>query len=172
MCAGVVGGMPRRSRSNEPGAIQHIYARGVLGVAIFADELDRQRYLKLLRQVAAKHSWECLAHCLMTNHVHLLVKTHEDSLGAGMQALHGRYAQEFNLRHDRQGHLFQSRFGSTRIKDDLQMHAVTRYIARNPVEAGLCASPDDWPWTDCRRALAMIKGSDPGSDPLAWAEAA
>ena len=108
----------------------------------------------------------------MTNHVHLLVKTIEPSLGTGMQELHGRYAQEFNFRHERRGHLFQSRYGSTRIEDDVQMLAVTRYIARNPVEAGLCANPGDWPWTDCRGALATLEGSGAGSDPLSWAEAA
>ena len=106
----------------------------------------------------------------MTNHVHLLVKTDEQTLGAGMQDLHGRYAQMFNHRHDRRGHLFQSRYGSTRIEDDAQMNAVTRYIARNPVEAGLCRNPEDWPWTDYRNAVAAMKGSDPGSDPLpGWA---
>ncbi len=94
----------------------------------------------------------------MTNHVHLLVKTIEPTLGAGMQELHGRYAQKFNCRHERRGHLFQSRYGSTRIEDDAQMHAVTRYIARNPVEAGLCAKPGDWPWTDYRAALTHAPG--------------
>ena len=142
-------------------------------MAIFVDEVDRTRYLRLFGEVASKHSWDRLAHCLMTNHVHLLVKTDEQTLGAGMQDLHGRYAQMFNRRHDRRGHLFQCRYGSTRIEDDVQMQAVTRYIARNPVEAGLCRNPEDWPWTDYRNALAAVKGSDPGSDPLlGWADAA
>lgn len=160
--------MPRKPRNNESGSIHHVYARGVGGISIFRDELDRRRYLQLLKEVTAKHDWQCLAYCLMTNHVHLLVKTLEPSLGTGMQDLHGRFAQGFNLRHERVGHLFQSRYGATRIEDDAHMHAATRYIAQNPVEAGLCETPDAWPWSDFGGAISALGGSDPGSDPLGW----
>jgi putative transposase len=63
-----------------------------------------------------------------------------------MQWLHGVYAQTFNERHERVGHLFQGRYGAVRIKSDAQLWAVLRYVGVNPVEAGLCARPSDWPW--------------------------
>ena len=127
--------------------MHHVYARGVAGTPIFLDDLDRRLYLRLLRDVSAKLEWSCLAYCLMTNHVHLLVETPEPTLADGIQSLHGRYAQKFNHRHERRGHLFQGRYGATRIKTDAQLLAATRYIARNPVDAGLCLDPLDWEWS-------------------------
>ncbi len=159
--------MPRKSRENAEGTIHHVWARGVLGAPIFLDDNDRHLYLRLLGEVSGRLEWECLAYCLMTNHVHLLVKTPHSDLGFGIQLTHGRYAQQFNFRHERQGHLFESRYGSTRIKDDRQLHAAAMYIAQNPVEAGLCVNPSDWPWSGYEAAMKACKGSGPGSGPLA-----
>ena len=146
--------MPRSPRENASGTVHHVFARGVAGTNVFRDDVDRRLYLRLLREVTAALVWDRLAYCLMTNHVHLLVKTPEPSLAQGIQSLHGRYAQKFNLRHERRGHLFQGRYGATRIKSDAQLRAATLYIARNPVEAGLCGTPEDWPWSDYPASLA------------------
>lgn len=51
------------------------------------------------------------------------------------------YALYFNSRHDRHGHLFQDRFASQGIKDDIQLLTTARYIHLNPVKAGLSQSP-------------------------------
>ena len=80
--------------------------------------------------------WRCLAYCLMDNHLHLLLETPDPNLSSGMQWLHGGYAQYFNRRHNRTGHLFQGRYGAVRIKSDGQMCVTARYLARNPVDAG------------------------------------
>jgi hypothetical protein len=83
----------------------------------------------------------------MDNHVHLLVETREPNLSAGIQRLHGRYAGDFNRRHRRCGHVFQGRFGSTRVTDDEQLLTTLAYIATNPINAGLCESAADWAWS-------------------------
>ena len=116
--------------------------------------MDRQRYLRFLVEISKRFDWICLAYCLMTNHVHLLVETPEGNLAEGIQALHGTYAQKFNWRHERVGHLFQGRYGETRITSDAHLYTATMYIARNPVEAGLCANPNDWRWMNYEAALA------------------
>jgi putative transposase len=146
--------MPRRPRETAPGTIHHIYARGVAGTDVFRDDLDRQLYLRLLGDALDRFELVCLAHCLMANHVHLLLETPEDNLSRGIQRVHGIYAQKFNWRHGRSGHLFQGRFGATRITSNAHLLIATMYIARNPVEAGLCAEPGDWRWTSYEAALA------------------
>jgi putative transposase len=168
--------MPRKPREIAEGTIHHVYARGVAGTDIFRDDLDRQLYLRLLIEVAERFDLNCLAYCLMTNHVHLLVETPEGNLAESIQCLHGTYAQKFNWRHERAGHLFQGRYGETRIESDAHLHTATMYIVRNPVEAGLCANPSQWRWLQYEAALARQGiepnpqpaswGSDPGSDPL------
>jgi putative transposase len=131
--------------------VHHLYARGNRKQLIFLDERDRFVYLKILGIVVADYGWRCLAYCLMTNHVHLLIETPEANLGAGVQQAHGSYARVFNDRHQRSGHLFQGRYGTTVIRTDEQLCAAVRYVALNPVTAGLCSAPEQWIWGSCCR---------------------
>jgi REP-associated tyrosine transposase len=141
--------MPRGLRIESPGAIHHVYARGNRKQAIYRDERDRLIYLKLLGAAVVDHEWRCLAYCLMSNHVHLLVETPRPNLGAGVQQLHGGYARIFNKRHELTGHLFRRPYGNTVIRTDEQLCAAVRYVAMNPVAAGLSPTPDRWRWGSC-----------------------
>src|SRR5689334_15226266 len=116
--------MARQPRNETEAGIHHVYARGVERRLIFGDDDDRRLYLRLLQGVAAKFRWRLLGYCLMPNHVHLLIETREPNLGRGMHSLHGVYAQTFNERWDRVGHLFQSRFGSRWVTDEVQLARV------------------------------------------------
>jgi putative transposase len=139
--------MARLPRNETEAGIWHVFARGVERRLIFLDDDDRQRYLRLLRGVVEHFHWHCLAYCLMPNHVHLLIETNRPNLGRGMHNLHGVYAQSFNERWARVGHLFQSRFGSRGVPDDLALMRVLPYITVNPVAAGLCGAPAEWAWS-------------------------
>lgn len=86
----------------------------------------------------------------MTNHFHLVVQTPTESLSAGMHQLNGGYAKKFNERHQLDGHLFDARFRSTPVESDDHLEDVLRYVALNPVRAGLCDHPSDWPWSSFR----------------------
>jgi REP element-mobilizing transposase RayT len=143
--------MPRRPRHEGPGAVQNIYARGVDRCVIFKEDADWHRYVELLAYVVRRWKWDCLAYCLMTNHVHLLIRTPEPTMGRGMHFLHTFYAQEFNAKYGRVGHLFQNRYGSNRIWAPDRLRSAIDYIAANPVTAGLCADPADWPWSSHAR---------------------
>jgi REP element-mobilizing transposase RayT len=142
----------RKPRENVVGGIYHVFARGNDRRPVFVDDADRYAYLMILSEVCGQAEWTRLAHCLMNNHVHLLLETPLPNLSEGMQRIQSRYAQRFNRRHDRSGHLFQGRFKSVRVVSDAQLITVTRYIAMNPVEAGLCESAELWHWSDCSEA--------------------
>jgi REP element-mobilizing transposase RayT/biotin operon repressor len=145
--------------------VQHVYARGNRRQAIFRDDRDREAYLRLLGRTAADREWRFLAYCLMDNHVHLLLETPSSNLGAGMQQLHGRYAREFNDRHRFSGHLFQGRYGAVRVIDDTQLWTTVRYLAQNPVDAGLCDAAHHWPWSSHG---AIVAGAAPVWLDVAW----
>ena len=83
----------------------------------------------------------------MTTHFHLLLDVPADALGSGMKWLNGTYAQQFNRRHDRWGHLCGDRYAITHIESVRQLLRTFRYIARNPVEAGLVERPEDYVWS-------------------------
>ena len=142
--------MARELRENVAGGIYHVFARGNRRALIYYDDYDRLTYLTVLGKVIEATHWNCLAYCLMENHVHLVLETPSPNLSAGMQRLQGRYAQRFNLRHGHTGHVFQGRFGAIRVTSDGQLRAVAAYVARNPVEARLCRRPEDWPWGSAR----------------------
>jgi putative transposase len=146
--------MARKHREEVEGGLFHVYARGVAKQSIFRDDDDRQAYLGLLAEVVRRKGWRCLAYCLMANHVHLVIETPLANLGSGMQLLHGKYARAFNDRHDRVGHLFQGRYGARRIASDAQLWVVLAYVAMNPVEAGIVARADEWPWSSYAAAVS------------------
>jgi putative transposase len=150
--------MPRKPREEIVDGIFHVFARGNDKRLIYRDDVDRQTYLQTLGAAVERCRWRLLAFCLMNNHVHLLVETPDANLGVGMQRLHSDYAQQFNQRHGRSGHLFQGRYGAVRAETDEQLWAAAAYIAMNPVEAGLCKAPEEWPWGSHR---AVVGGGAP-----------
>jgi putative transposase len=145
--------VPRKPRENLQGGVYHVYARGNARHLVYRDDVDRWTYLELLENVVFTNRWRCLAYCLMGNHMHLLLDTPDANLSFGMQRLHGCYAQTFNARHGRSGHVFQGRYGAVRMTSDGQLCATAAYIARNPVEARLCEKPEDWRWSSYRAAI-------------------
>ena len=145
--------MARPPRVEEPNGIFHIASRSVFERAVFDGNDDRRDFLKLLSDVVERCGWRCKGYCLMSTHYHLIVQTPEPTLSKGMQLLNGRYAQRFNWRHGRRGHLFSERFLSVLIESDRHLATVLRYVARNPVAAGLCASPGDWRWSSYRSII-------------------
>jgi REP element-mobilizing transposase RayT len=135
-----------------------VFARGNRREATYLDDPDRKRYLAMLGRVTTRMDWSLLAFCLMGNHVHMLIETRTPNLGDGMHRLHGGYAQFFNRRHGYVGHLFQGRFDAVGIESDAQLWVTAAYIARNPVEAGLCATAAEWPWSS---HSAIVRGRPP-----------
>ena len=142
--------MPRILRTSLPDGVFHVTARGVDGAAIVRDVGDGGRYVHLLADTIERYRWECHAYCLMPNHVHVLVDATQPDLSGGVQYLHGTYALAFNRRHGRRGHLFGARFASWVVETERHLVNACRYVYLNPVRAGLCARPQDWPWSGIR----------------------
>ena len=125
----------------------HVTGRGVARCEIFRDDADRRLFLERLRKLAQELSWTCSAYCLMSTHYHLLVATSLEQLSRGLQRLQGPYAQQFNAKYARVGHLFQERFHAQVVRDELHFARAYEYIRNNPVHAGICATAADWPWS-------------------------
>ena len=139
--------MPRGPRWFLPNGVYHVTARGTGGISIFMDDVDRAAFLHLLEQVRRRFRWSLSAYCLLGTHYHLVVETECERLSRGMHRLNGIYAQRFNRRHQRKGHLFEERFSSWVVRDELHLQATWRYVLANPVRAGLCRYAEDWPWS-------------------------
>lgn len=139
--------MARPLRIEFPGGLYHVTARGNGRQSIFADDVDRERFLLVLTSVVSRYHVLCHAYCLMANHYHLLLETPEANLSRAMRQLNGVYSQAFNRRHGRPGHVLEGRFHAQVVGKDAYLRAVCRYIVLNPVRAGLVTHPGHWLWS-------------------------
>jgi putative transposase len=142
--------MARIVRSTLPDGYFHVYARSVEEARLFKDAQDRRTFLGFLASATRQFRWQLEAICLMTSHYHLVVESTRALLSAGMHWLNGYYAQTFNLRHGRRGHLFGDRFGARAIQEEDYLRAACDYVLLNPVRAGLCDHAAQWPWSGSR----------------------
>ena len=138
--------MPRQARQLAESGIYHAMARGVNRDAIFLDNEDFEHFLASLARVRDASGCSVLAYCLMTNHVHLVVRTADEPIGTVMKRLGVRYAGWFNRKYGRVGHVFQDRFKSFPVESDGYFVSLLRYGWNTPVEAGLASFADEYRW--------------------------
>ena len=148
--------MPRARREFTAGGKYHVFSRGSNRRAIFRFDSDQADFLECLGRVVARHELECLAYCLMPNHYHLVLRTPDGRVSDAMKALNGRYSLRFNKRHGFDAHLFKNRFGAVAQETESQFLWTLRYVAWNPVIAGLCAVPAEWQWSSYAASIGEV----------------
>jgi REP element-mobilizing transposase RayT len=124
---------------------------------MFRDDEHRLEFLDRLSLTVDRFDWRCLAYCLMDNHFHLLICTPLANLPRGMQQLNSAYAQWFNRQEARKGPVYEDRYHGALIQREPHLLEVFRYIALNPVRAGICSSPHRYVWS----SHAAIAGHAP-----------
>ena len=139
--------MPTELRVFDAREIYHLTAHAVEDRQIFAEDLECQDFVIRLGRVVPLARWHVYAVCLIGTHYHLVLQPTLGRASDEMQLLQSAFARAYNRRHARRGALFESRFHSTRIEDQAHLFEVIRYVARNPVAAGLVERPQDWPWS-------------------------
>ena len=127
--------MPRQARLDVPGALHHIMVRGINKTDLFEDKRDKARFLERLGENVTEGKCSIYAWVLMDNHAHLLFKSGQDGISAVMRKLLTWYAQYFNRRHKRTGHLFENRYKSILCDEENYLIALVRYIHLNPIRA-------------------------------------
>ena len=147
--------MGRVHRPQIAGGFYHVISRGNTRSSIFKDTGDYVAFLRQLEKTVERFEWLCHGFCLMPNHDHLIVETPEPNLGAGMQVLNLSYARFFNWRYRRVGHVFQGPYRCVHIRREEQLVQTARYVALNPVRAGLVPNPEAWPWTSYRATAGL-----------------
>ena len=141
--------MSRKARQKSETGIYHVMVRGINQQDIFHDKDDFERYLETLKKVSFQSGVSILGYCLMTNHVHLLVREGDKDLSVFMKGLGVSYAYWYNWKYERTGHVFQDRFKSECVESDAYLLTVIRYIHQNPVKAAIVRNPEEYRWSSC-----------------------
>lgn len=152
--------MGRRLRVEFHDAVHHVTARGNARESIFGDPNDCLAFLHQVGRAIERYGWLCHGYCLMPNHYHLLLETPEPNLARGMRDLNCGYAQRYNDRYLRTGHVFGGRYRSVLVERDQHLLAANRYIVLNPCRARLCGWPAEWMWSSYATS-AGARGVEP-----------
>ena len=118
--------------------------RGINKQVIFEDEEDNFKFLETLKKYKAISGYKIFAYCLMSNHVHLLLKVEKEDIDLIIKRVASSYVYWYNWKYKRNGHLFQDRFKSEPVENDSYFLTVVRYIHQNPLKAGVCKSIDGY----------------------------
>ena len=160
--------MPRNARIKSQTQVYHVMLRGINKQNIFEESEDYEKMLQLLQYCIEKSGMELYAYCLMTNHIHLLLKEGNEPLAITFRRLGSKFVYWYNAKYERTGHLFQDRFKSEPVEDDSYFLTVLRYIHLNPIKSGLVKKVAEYPyssysaylsaqaWFDTQKALSII----------------
>lgn len=147
--------MARAPRIQAPDLIRHVMSRGNGRMSIFLDDTDYRQFVYLLGDVVEEFDVECWNYCLMPNHYHATLQPTRPNLSQAIRRLNSAYAQWWNTRHGRVGHVFQGRFKDQVVDREAYLLALSRYVVMNPVRASLVARPEDWPWSSYRATVGL-----------------
>ena len=145
--------MARIARVVLPGYPHHVTQRGNRRQRVFFDGEDYECYLELIAAGCRDSQTKCLAYCLMSNHVHLiLTPDSEGGLRSALAEAHRHYTRRVNFRNGWRGHLWQERFHSFPM-NGAHLAAAVRYVELNPVRANLVSRAKDWMWSSTNAHL-------------------
>ena len=140
--------MPRLARKFYDGAVYHIIQRGNNKNKIFIEKQDYSRFLRLISKYKEKYSFELYNYCLMTNHVHLLIRIiKKENMPKLFQGLFQSFQYHHRRKYDYCGSLYQNRYKSILVENDAYLLECARYIERNPLRGKIADSIDEYKWS-------------------------
>ena len=150
--------MPRKARVILPGMPHHIVQRGHNRNAVFIEDSDYHYYLDNLAECKMELGLEVYSYCLMTNHVHLIVRANEDlgDIGQLMKRLAGRQTRYVNKKERRTGSLWEGRYKISPIQTDQYLLQCCRYVELNPVKACMVRVPEAYPWSSYSAKIGIV----------------
>jgi REP element-mobilizing transposase RayT/DNA-binding transcriptional regulator YiaG len=139
--------VPRRPREKSQTDLYHIMMRGNNKNKIFQKDIYKRLYLNKMQAEISKNNIEIYAWCIMTNHIHIVLKGEKESISKSFQIINSYFAAKYNYFEKQIGHVFQDRFKSEIIENKHYLLNVIRYVHRNPVKANLSKDCTSYHWS-------------------------
>jgi putative transposase len=117
---------------------------------LFSTPADYEAFERVLAETVAKIPLAICGYCLMPNHWHFVVRPPAaGDLGRFFQRLTVTHATRWqrNRRRVGYGHVYQGRFKSFPVEEDIHFYQVMRYVERNSLRANLVSDARDWRWS-------------------------
>lgn len=147
--------MGRQARRLSESGFYHIVFRGVNRQHLFEDDSDYAYLLKEIKQLKIEMLFEIHAYCLMSNHVHVLLKENQvGDISVIMKRLLTKYAMHFNRKYERCGALISSRYKSVPVEADQYFIPLLCYIHQNPVRAGVVDKLEEYRYSSYTEYLS------------------
>ena len=141
--------MPRPPRHFHEG-LYHVGAQGSDNRYLFLGDASRVSFLDRLATACRRFELRLASYVLMGSHYHMVVRIPDARLSDALQQLHTAHSRDLNRSHGRTAHLFRAHCLARRITDGDDLLNVLRYVALNPVAAGLVDDPFAWAWSTAR----------------------
>ena len=130
----------------------HVITQGINKSYIFEEEPDIKFYIKKMYELIDKHSIKIIAYCVMNNHTHFLLNTTSiKNMSNYMHDLNTLYACYYNKKYKRKGYVFRDRYKSEGIYSKVHLNNCINYIFNNPVKAGMCDKPEEYPYCNYKK---------------------
>lgn len=138
--------LPRQPRRKSQSKVYHCMLRGVNKQDIFFEETDYLEFQDIIRKTKKKFLYQLYSYVLMPNHIHLEIKDENRKLSQIIHSIGTSYANYFNKKYERKGHLFENRFQSKNVENTYYILNLVRYIHQNPLKAGI-SKMEEYKWS-------------------------
>ena len=140
--------MARRGRTNSDTGFYHVMVRGINHELIFEQIREKNYFKKILKKHLEQYNIEIHAYCIMSNHAHFILKSMDiNIISFYMSKVLAEYANYYNYKRNRNGHVFQNRFKSECISDANYYWNCVKYIHMNPVKAHIVATAEEYQYS-------------------------
>ena len=150
--------MPRFPRNYIKTTAFHVITQGINRSYIFQNPEDIKYYIKVMYKLNEQCKIKIVAYCIMNNHAHILIETDKiNNLSKYMQWLNTIYAKYYNKKYSRVGYVFRDRYKSEGIYSEEHLYNCIKYIYDNPVKAGICNRPEEYPYSNYKKINKNLK---------------
>jgi putative transposase len=139
-----------------PSRIFFATAKTSMGKRLLQSERNANLLIDVLRSLVAEHRFKVHDFVIMPDHMHLLVEVHEEmTIEKAMQLIKGRFSHRLSHEIGYKGEVWQRGFTEVQVMNKEAAETHRKYIAENPVKAGLVAHGEPYPF--CFETLAIRK---------------
>ena len=143
--------MPRQARNLKKYKMYHIMVQGINREFIFNDDMEKEKYIEIMREKLGDYHSIIIAYCVMINHAHFLAYSENDrEISRLFQRVNCTYSNYYNKSKNRVGYVFRDRFLSKEIFNEAQKIKCIRYIHNNPIKAKIVKNEEEYLYSSYR----------------------